>query len=152
MTMRGDAGRGRFGPVPPPGRGRGQGPRRGWSSAQTPQRPPKGFNENPLVCFKFAIGTCDKGRDCEYAHDPVLVKKYLAKKIAYYTSSKWFDPSVKAEDPPVAQNFGITEDEWYELQRDDEECEDEQAAEPDYGYDDGGAGSFVEDREAHWRS
>ena len=152
MAMRGDAGRGRFGPVPPPGRDRGQGPRRGWLSPPAPQRPPKGFNENPLVCFKFAMGTCDKGRDCEYAHDPVLVKKYLARKVAYYTSSKWFDPSVKAEDPPVAQNFGITEEEWYELQRDDEECEDEQAVEPDYGYDDGGAGSFVEDHEAHWRS
>jgi len=152
MAMRGGAGRGRLGTVPPPGRGRGQGPRRGWSSPPAPPRPPKGFNENPLVCFKFAMGTCDKGKDCEYAHDPALARKYLAKKVAYYSSSKWFDPSVRAEDPSAAQNFGITEDEWYELQRDDEEFEDEQAVEPDYGYDDGGAGSFVEDHEAHWRS
>ena len=152
MAVRGGAGRGRFGPVPPPGRGRGQGPRRGWSSPPAPPRPPRGFSENPLVCFKFAMGTCDKGKDCEYAHDPVLAKKYLAKKVAYYSSSKWFDPSVRAEDPPAAQNFGITEEEWYELQRDDEENEEEQAAEADYGYDDSGAESFVEHHGAQWRS
>lgn len=101
------------------------------------------------------MGTCDKGKDCEYAHDPVLAKRYLAKKVAYYSSSKWFDPGVRADDPPAAQNFGITEEEWYELQHDDEEYEEEQAGqavEADYGYDDSGAGSFVEDHGARWPS
>ena len=101
---RGSDARGRFGPRAPAAYAGGRGPPPGG-----PMRPPKGFTPDaPLVCFKFAVGGCDKGDKCEYAHDRALAAKYLAKMVKRYTGSKFYDPKVTADDPP-SQHFQVTE-------------------------------------------
>jgi hypothetical protein len=101
---RGSDGRGRFGPRAQAAYAGGRGPPPGG-----PTRPPKGFTPDaPLVCFKFALGGCDKGDKCEYAHDRALAAKYLARMVKRYTGSKFYDPKITADDPP-SQQFQVTE-------------------------------------------
>ena len=63
----GRQGRGGFGHRPPP-----VGLQRGPPPARELPLPPREFSpDKPMVCYKFAMtGKCEKGRDCEYKHDP----------------------------------------------------------------------------------
>ena len=105
--------RGSYGARPPADRGgRGPPPPRG--------PPPREFEAHkPLVCYKFAVGNCDKGKDCEYAHDPDLASKYLHMKVKYFSDSKWYKP-LPASDPSRLAVFAASdreEEDWYEMQR-----------------------------------
>ena len=115
----GHGGRGVFGPRPPPGRG-GRGP----PPAQALPLPARDFTreftpERPLVCYKFAFGNCDKGRNCEYAHDPELARKYVVMKAQYFMDSKFY-PAGSKVDVPRLSLFTVPEreeEDWYEFQR-----------------------------------
>ena len=105
--------RGSYGARPPADRGgRGPPPPRG--------PPPREFEAHkPLVCYKFAVGNCDKGKDCEYAHDPDLASKYLHMKVKYFSDSKWYKP-LPASDSSRLAVFAASdreEEDWYEMQR-----------------------------------
>ena len=121
--------------------GRGRGTTRGAPAhagggspaAHARPRPPMEFGEKPLVCFKFAIGTCEKGKDCEYAHDERLAKQWLADKVALYSGARLFDRSVRATEKSH-QIYGLAEQFWMEAQNvqheaDEGEWEDEQGGE-----------------------
>jgi hypothetical protein len=97
-------GRGNFGPRAPAAHAGGRRPATGAAT-----KPPKEFKPDaPLVCFKFALGSCDKGDKCDYAHDKGLAAKYLARMVKRYTGSKFYDPKVTADEPP-SQHFQVTE-------------------------------------------
>ena len=73
-----------------------------------------------MVCYKFAVGTCEKGNNCEYAHDIELAKKYLHMKVKYYTDSKWYKPAPGSNEAPRLSLFVVEEreeEDWYEFQR-----------------------------------
>ena len=126
LRGRGKGGESAFQGRPGPGQvlGRGSGVR----------KPIIEFGGEPYLCFKYAMGKCDQGEDCEYTHDPVLAGEYLAKKVAYYTSSRWYDPRIKGDRVQAPQNFKIAETEWYDTQR--AEHEEQKRLEAEYTVED----------------
>ena len=74
-----------------------------------------------MVCYKFAItGKCDKGKDCEYRHDPALAQKYLEMKVKYLQDSvHWAKTNPRSDSPRLSMFLYAERDEvdWYEMQK-----------------------------------
>ena len=86
---------GRGGPRPPirrltPGRGAG----------------PGGGQQRTLVCYYNALhGTCEKGKDCTFSHDPALAREWLKTKMKIYSGSPLLSGgnAAKISDPSLQQ-------------------------------------------------
>ena len=151
----GRQGRGGFGPRPPPvGLQRGPPPAR-----EVPPQPREFSPDKPMVCYKFAItGKCDKGKDCEYRHDPTLAQKYLEMKVKYLMDSVHWAKTNPRSDSPRLSLFTEPEREevdWYEMQKID--CEEQRRLEEEVeqeGYDEeyGEDEVVVEGYDAPYRS
>ena len=112
-----------------------------------------------MVCYKFAItGKCDKGKDCEYRHDPTLAQKYLEMKVKYLMDSVHWAKTNPRSDSPRLSLFTEPEREevdWYEMQKIDYEEQrrlEEEAEQEGYDEEYGEDEVVVEGYDAPYRS
>ena len=115
---------------------------RGASTASAPPRPPIEFGDKPLVCFKFAIGACDKGKECEYSHDERLAKQWLTDKVALYSGAKLFDKSMRPTEK-THHLHALEVQFWGEVQEEEQDAAEEEENEE---------GGLADGTEAHPRS